>query len=326
MRVGQNPAKTIEQVPQPQRITVALLTYIPFLEGYYAQSLDVLKTCLGSLWNNTGQPFDLLVFDNASCATMREYLSELQRAQKIQYLVLSDKNIGKSGAWNFIFGATPGEIIVYADSDVFFYPGWLDALLHVLDLSDRVGMVTGMPLLNPEEYFSNTIAWAEAEPDARLERGQLLPWEDYWRHAGSLGNDEAKARAYYEAHDALRLTMHGEQFYLGAGHFQFAARREVIQQVLPLPSKRPMGQVRALDEAINRLGYLRLSTTRWWVQHLGNNLGNWQPLDQVEPANSIAQAAGQKPKARSSGIWGWKPMRALLLRIYAKSFNLLYKS
>jgi glycosyltransferase involved in cell wall biosynthesis len=326
MRLGQNPAKSIEQISQPQRLTVALVTYIPFLDGYYAQSLEVLKTCLGSLWNNTDQPFDLLVFDNASCPTVREYLNEAHREQKIQYLVLSDKNIGKSGAWNFIFGSAPGAIIVYADSDVFFYRGWLEALLHVLDLSDKVGMVTGMPLLNPEEYFSSTIAWAEAEPDARLERGQLLPWEDYWRHAGSLGNDEAKARTYYEAHDALRLTLHGEQFYLGAGHFQFAARREVLQQVLPLPSQRPMGQVRALDEAINRLGYLRLSTTRWWVQHLGNNLEGWQPLDQDEAARANSQPAARRQPAISSGIWSWKPVRAMLLRIYAKSFDLLYKS
>jgi hypothetical protein len=51
MRVGQNPAKSIESVPQPQRVTVALVSYIPFLGGYYAQGLDVLKTCLGACGN-----------------------------------------------------------------------------------------------------------------------------------------------------------------------------------------------------------------------------------------------------------------------------------
>ena len=47
MRKGQNPAKFVKQVAQPQRITVAVLNYIPFLSGFYAQTLDVLKTCLG---------------------------------------------------------------------------------------------------------------------------------------------------------------------------------------------------------------------------------------------------------------------------------------
>ena len=84
MRVGQNPAKSIDHVPQPERVTVAILTYIPFLSGYYAESLEVLKTCLGSLWENTSRPYDLLVFDNASCPEVRGFLEEAHRQGKIQ--------------------------------------------------------------------------------------------------------------------------------------------------------------------------------------------------------------------------------------------------
>lgn len=67
MRKGQNPAKFVNQVAKPERITVAILNYIPFLSGFYAQTLDVLKTCLGSIWAHTDMPYDLLVFDNGSC-------------------------------------------------------------------------------------------------------------------------------------------------------------------------------------------------------------------------------------------------------------------
>jgi len=123
MRVGQNPAKSIESVPQPQRITVAVVSYIPFLSGFYAQSLEVLKACLNSLWDTTGQAYDLMVFDNASSPEVQEYLVDAQRQGLIQYLVFSDKNVGKGGAWNFIFQAAPGEIIAYSDSDVRFAPG-----------------------------------------------------------------------------------------------------------------------------------------------------------------------------------------------------------
>ena len=99
MRLGQNPAKTIEHAKQPQAITAAVITYIPFLSGYYAQSLDVLKICLESLLTNSDLPFDLMVFDNGSCDEVVKYLTELQHEQEIQYLVLSDQNIGKVGAW-----------------------------------------------------------------------------------------------------------------------------------------------------------------------------------------------------------------------------------
>jgi len=58
MREGQNPAKFVNEVEKPNRITVAVLTYIPFLSGYFAQSLDVLKVCLESIWANTMMPYN----------------------------------------------------------------------------------------------------------------------------------------------------------------------------------------------------------------------------------------------------------------------------
>ena len=49
MRVGHNPARFVEKVAQPAEITVTVVNCIPFLSGYYEQSLDVLKTVVESL-------------------------------------------------------------------------------------------------------------------------------------------------------------------------------------------------------------------------------------------------------------------------------------
>ncbi len=49
MRVGHNPARFIENVAQPAEITVAVVNCIPFLSGYYEQSLEVLKVVVESL-------------------------------------------------------------------------------------------------------------------------------------------------------------------------------------------------------------------------------------------------------------------------------------
>ena len=59
MRKGQNPAKFVKEVPRHERITVALLNYIPFLSGFYAETLDVLKVCMDSMRKDAGLPFDL---------------------------------------------------------------------------------------------------------------------------------------------------------------------------------------------------------------------------------------------------------------------------
>jgi len=321
MRLGQNPAKAIDHVAKPARVTVAVVSYIPFLGGYYSQSLDVLKACLESIWSNTDQPYDLLVFDNASCAEVRTYLAAQQQEGRIQFLLLSEKNIGKGGAWNFIFAGAPGEIIAYADSDIYFLPGWLPAQLKVLETFPNPGMITGMPMWSPAEYSTSTVRWAESQPEARLERGKLLAWEDYWRHARSLGQSEAEAQSHFDAQVDICLQYQGGRYYIGAGHFQFVARRDVLQRALPIPSERPMGQVRSLDKALNDAGYLRLSTSDWWIQHLGNTTQGIAELQGTSPEQN-GRTTGKKP----GGLFSWKPVRRLLLWTHNKTFNLLYRS
>lgn len=322
MRVGQNPAKSVNSVAKPARVTVAIVSYIPFLGGYYAQSLDVLKTCLESLWQNTDLPYDLLVFDNASCPEVRAYLSEKAGQGRIQFLLLSDKNIGKGGAWNIIFGGAPGEVIAYADSDIYFFPGWLSAELKILEAFPEAGMVTGIPMWSPEEFSTSTIQWAQSHPEACLERGQFLSWEDYWRHLRSLGYDEESSRGYYASHEFTRLSYRGERYFVGAGHFQFLAPRIALQSALPIPSERPMGQVRSLDIALNAHGYLRLSTSEWWVQHMGNTLRGWEgTLPQVG-----TQPVAGNNQNRKSRIWAWKPIHRLLTWTHDKTFKILYRS
>ena len=316
MRVGQNPAKFVEEVAQPQAVTVAVVTYIPFLGGYYAQGLEVLKECLGSIWTNTDRPYDLMVFDNASCPEVREFLLEAHRQGRIQYLVLSEKNVGKAGAWNFIFAAAPGDTVAYADYDIYFNPGWLSAQLAVLEALPNVGMVTGMPVRNPEKFSTSTVRWAEENPEARLERGPLLPWEDFWRHVQSLGVSEAEARKLHAEGEDICLHYGGRKYYVGAGHFQFLARRSVLQEVLPVPSRRPMGEVRLLDVAINQRGYLRLALPEWTVRHMGNTLA-FQELD-GKTADGDRAAGISRPRR-------WRPFRRFLMWVHKRSFDLLYR-
>lgn len=270
MRVGQNPAKSINQVQQPQDITVAVVTYIPFLSGFYAQSLDVLRICLESLWSSIDIPADLLVFDNASSPEVRNYLQEVQHQGRIQYLVLSDKNVGKGGAWNFIFQAAPGEHIAYSDSDVHFSPGWLSRSLEILHAFPNTGMVTARPMRTPEAFYTSTLAWAQQAPEVTLENGEFIPWEVYRQHVLSLGTSETQAREWYESRSDWRLTRNKVQALIGAAHFQFTARKSILQEFMPFKMDRPMGQVRSLDDQLNTAGYLRLTTTESLVKHMGN--------------------------------------------------------
>jgi len=320
MRVGQNPIKSLENIAPPAPVTVVVLTYIPSLDGYYAQSLDVLKLCLGSLLANTEGDFDLLVFDNGSCSEVRDYLTAEQQTGNIQLLLLSGRNLGKPAAWNIALAAAPGEFVAYADSDVHFYPGWLDVSLRVLQELPNAGMVTAMPMLIPEKYSTATVNWAEKQRGWKVEHGELLPWQDFWKHARSLGDSEEKARGFYKANSTVRLSHKNNTYFAGAAHFQFTTRKSILSEVLPIPAERPMGRVRILDETMNKAGYLRLCTEDWYVQHLGNTVP--EKSDLIDNSSLELQSARRKI---TSGFWQWKPLRRSLQWLNGWSFDRLHR-
>ncbi len=326
MRLGQNPVKVARPpLPPPQEVTVVVVSFIPYLSGYFERSLEVLQISLESLWANTRVPFDLLVFDNASCPEVRDYLLREHRAGRIQYLVLSEKNVGIPGAWNFAFQAAPGKYVAFADYDIYFYPGWLEAHLEVLRTFPNVGMVTGTPIRPPVEISSSTLAWAEADPEATLERGVLQAWEDYRAHVLSLGFSEEEAERTYRESEDIRLRYRGQEVFVGAGHFQFVAPKAVLQEVLPLPLRHAMGDERELDRRINAKGYLRLCLPRRYVQHIGN----------VPSPEILALAGRQAPTripegGRRSRRWlytlaDFPWVRRPLLFLYNRIFQLYYK-
>jgi hypothetical protein len=117
------------------------------------------------------------------------------------------------------------------------------------------------------------------------------------------------------------LCYKGNEFYVGAGHFQFLARKHVLQQTIPLPSDRPMGQVRALDISVNELGYLRLCTTDWWVEHLGNTLVGWQPMKGTQKPAIVK--GSNRPKTKR--FLKWKPIRKVVAKLHSITFDYLYR-
>lgn len=325
MRYGQNPAKFIQQVAHPQPVTVFVVTYIPFLEGYYDKSLDVLKVCLGSILAHTDGPYDLVVFDNASCPEVVSYLNSLKSGGKIQYLILSDKNVGKVGAWNVVFGAGLGEYIVYADSDVYFYPGWLEKHLEVFKAFPEAATVTGVPRRGAREFYSHTLELLPGLPDALVEEGQFIPREWMFEHLRSLGKEEDVKEELKQVD--YRITRKGFSAYASADHFEFMVKAATVRPYLPFPYDRPMGDsVHNFDRAINSTNMVRLAVAERVVRHLGNTLDG-QILAEI-PASlrpgDAASRASSRPGRRPSLV-DWKPVKWLLLRLYDRIFRLYYR-
>ena len=313
MRVGQNPAKSVKQVAEPERITVAVLNYIPFLSGFYASMLDVLKACLDSIRRTADLPFDLMVFDNGSCEEVQDYLVDERRKGHIQYLLLSEKNLGKGGAWNIILEAAPGEIVVYADNDCLFYPGWLSRSVQLLETFPRVGMVTARPFRTKDIYFTNTLKWAEEKEDVQVERGDFIPWEVFRDFDLSLGQAEADIRKRYGETEDVRLSYQGLQAIVGASHWQFAAWKKTLKEFLPFHMDRPMGQVKQLDERMNAAGYLRLMPVDPLVMNMSNTL-----------PGEVKREEKRENKRLAYRFLDFSPVRFVLLKLYDSIFRWYY--
>ncbi|MBW6475344.1 MAG: glycosyltransferase [Anaerolineaceae bacterium] len=272
MRKGQNPAKFVDSVAKPSSITVAVLNYIPYLSGFYSDSLQVLKTCLKSISNETKLDYDLLVFDNGSCREVQSFLFEEKINGNIQFLILSDKNLGKGGAWNIMFTASPGNIISYADSDIFFHKDWLTKSIQILDSFPNVGMVTARPYVTDQEFLTNTLQWAKENHKVKLTSGKLLPWEVFSDFLLSLGRTLEEIKLEYDSNDMFLLKYQDFLAYAGASHWQFTTKKSIIQKFLPFEMNRPMGQVNLLDDRMNKLGFLRLMTHEVLADNLSNSL------------------------------------------------------
>jgi hypothetical protein len=311
VRIGHNPARFVEKVDQPANITVTVVNCIPFLSGYYEQSLDVLKVVIESLnaTREAAHPYDVMLFDNHSCAEVRDYLKEANDQGKIQYLVLSDTNIGKIGAWNYMFGAAQGEYIVFSDGDVGFRPGWLSASLEIFEAFPNTGMVTARPLPTPEKYSQATLDWARRENV--LEKGPFLDYAVAKEHADSLSR-KGPSRPPGEPINMSRVTWSGKSAYVGAAHFQFMARREVLQKLVPLESRQPMRGERALDISIDQMGFLRLLTEQPLVWHIGNHLPSMTQLSASPVHKSLLKRILWLPGIRHVLLW----LHNQLFRLY----------
>lgn len=343
-RSGHHPLKIrgLKVEYKPKEITVATVIYIPSLEGYWAEALDVLKVFFYSLFQNTSLPFDLMVLDNGSCPEVRQYLQQLHDEQKIQYLIFSEHNLMKLGGLNFVLCAAPGEIISFMDSDVYLLPGWLEESLKVLNAFPEAGKVTAQPLIggHTPQQQPGFYQQFQADPTVSMQTGLLIPEKYVKIREFSLDRPYDPAKAA-DRTDVL-LSRNGVEAYLTGSDFQFTTRRATLQPVLPLNVKDPEVYndpiySPVLEYRLEKNGRMGLSTRQYLVHHMGNRVPdlkqelNWVdsiPSDFSFLIETRAASPASKTASRSrwfSKILQLKRVRDILKKINTLTYRLLFE-
>jgi glycosyltransferase involved in cell wall biosynthesis len=315
MRTGANPAKLGIPAYSPQRLGVATIVYIPAAEGYFEKSIEILGYTLASLRAATPQPFDLLVFDNGSCQQAVKALQDFQAQKLIDWLILSRHNMGKAGAWNWIFAAMPNELIGYCDSDVLFRPGWLEASLEVLQAFPQAGMVSAQP-----NFYD--VMQGEGKAHLALQDDPAYRFGEYWPQRAiidefclGIGASEQVAAPFYAAAlPALSHAASGVRAVIGASHMQFIIRREAARAAIPLPATRGLlrTETMSLDFKVDALGYLHLSTLLSYVFHMGNTVSQ-RLLDEYRQITGAGASSGSR-QAGAARRGRWARLLARLAR------------
>jgi len=331
MRQGQNPQKNnASYTVPPEEITVAVLTYIPDKMGYFEHVLDSLKLCLASIREHADQPFDLLVLDNGSCEEVRAYLREELAQGRIEYLIMNKRNVGKLNAVFQMLSAAPGDFIFYSDGDIYYKPGWMQAHLDVLKAYPNVGLVGGIPLRNQANYYTDhTLRWTAEQADHLIcQKGDLIP-EDWTREFLISVDQEEFIENWIHLSDC-KVTYKGISAYAGASHMQYLISRQAFGAIPRFRSDKALSAENDMyiDNFLENAGYLRLSTDRPYVYHIGNAISEaW--LEQE--FRILVQERSGKREIELSPIkrhwfWGSWHVRRILKLLYERSFKIYYEN
>jgi len=107
------------------------------------------KRCVESIFENTPEPFEIILSDVGSGRETLEIITALEDTYKNVHVIYNRQSTGTTGQRNQGIYFSRGEYVVVMDNDVLVLPGWLGHLKKTASQDERIGMV-GAKLLKAE--------------------------------------------------------------------------------------------------------------------------------------------------------------------------------
>jgi glycosyltransferase involved in cell wall biosynthesis len=267
MRVGTNPNRD-KGADQFTPIVLTVVTHLPHYAGYHKNRLEVVKTCLTTMRDNSGGDYTVIVWDNGSCNDFREWVQDGYKPD----IFIRSENVGKSLARRSLASMLPTDkIISYCDDDILFYPDWLNPQVELLANFPNVSAVTGYPVRTQFRWGTeNTRRWGAKH--GKMQTGRFIP--DGWERdfSVSIGRDPDWHKNYTTNDLDYLVEYNGLKAYATAHHCQFIGYTGTIAKACVIDGE-AMGDEKPFDRNLDQLG-LRLATTERLTRHIGNVIDN----------------------------------------------------
>ena len=107
------------------------------------------KRCIESIFQNTPEPFEIILSDVGSGRETLEIIRALEDAYRNVHIIYNKQGTGTTGQRNQGIYFSRGQSIALMDNDVLVLPGWLKHLKETMTKDERIGIV-GAKLLRAE--------------------------------------------------------------------------------------------------------------------------------------------------------------------------------
>lgn len=321
MRTGVNPQKSEDYLVLKKNHRVVMVVFIPELSGYYEDMLEILKVSINSLYATIPNTSAITVVDNGSCDEVREYLYKLYREKVIDSLQMHQENIGKIDAQIGAARTSREPLITLTDCDILFRPEWVSETFSVFNNFSSVGSVSPLPPRKAHTYYTVTAQEKILTGSYQLQFEPIPEnFKDYNLFLKSINwHLEKDENGLWPI-----IRKNGKSAILGSDHQVITLRRDILFNTTPAtPSLTKVGKESEreyVDLAIDLNGGLRLSTCRYFANHMGNQLEPWMQKE-VEKfqKNSKSLKLNLKPELtyKQKNPLSYKIKKKLLKKLFS---------
>jgi hypothetical protein len=279
MRVGYNPHKDKEQEDSGYLHQIIIPVYIPNHEGYFKDSLAILKLCLDSLFATTHNQTFITIVNNGSDIGVVSYLDLLLKENKIQELIHT-QNIGKLNAILKGLAGNNIELVTISDSDVLFLNNWQKETVNIFKSVPKAGVVGIVPQFKMYESNCGNVLF-DTILSSKLQFIPVKNKEALIRFYDSLGWDRNYNQDYLKYNLGLKIN-ENQNVLLGSGHFVATYKKDVFNEIISYIQFKMGGtSEQYLDKAPLKKDYWRVTTQDNYACHMGNTLENWMIVPQT---------------------------------------------